>query len=1293
MVATPPNALRRIAGFTFALMLFSLCLAGQALGQSSPSVIATAPTGLTHPTGWGPIWGTSIDTNGDWLVADYANGGLYEFPANGGAMITLVAPGGLSYGGGTGSYTAPFSFLDPGNNLYVSGSYSNCMVEFPYGSATAPWPGLSTLTPPNNYASNDCGSAPYSFADGYPYINFSPYYFQPWSVAIGQGPLADNLLIGSNNNAMIFAMPVSGAWSNPVPFGATHGYGESSGIISGMTKRPRAVATDPEGNVYFVEDSGGLSGVYEVPVSDIVVNNGGFALTSDAGLTRVDPNLPNVVSVVADAIGNLYVSDANEGVFFVPNPSGTPQTANTIQLSSVPAQGNIAVDPVHNILYVPTTQTQTNGQADVAKVITGYAELGSSAVGTATTTLIPVDFTFNTSVTPTNISIVEAGTSTPDFSIDSSSTCATGTAYASLTSCTENIVFTPQSAGNISAKLVMQSKSGTVASIILHGTGTGASYSSAPSAPSSIGSGLKTPSQVAVDAGGNIYVADAGLGQVLEFAAGSSTSVSIGGTSITAPTGVAVDGGGDVFIADSGNIYEIPYGPSGLASTKPTTLLTGLGSNLRLAADGLGNLYVADPSNKRVVEISNPGGAPTSILAQTVTFLTSGLTDPTAVAVDSSNTLYVIDGSNLFEDLNGTFTAALTSLSGATGLAIDPAGSVYLTSTAATVRIPVVSGALSTADETTIDATATNQASVAVDSKGNIYLAPTAGGSIAGISSSATLNFGNVPLSDIPSLDATITSTGNVPLAVTGYASSNSLDYTAADGTCVGSSPIAPGATCEADVTLSPGPGQQGTLTGQITLTSNAGTATVINATADSAALAPSTTTVSIGSGSQVISTQVIVTVTPQSGTGVPTGQVTVTYTTTTGATATATGTLSNGVATVTVAPVPAGTDSFSVSYQGDRAFAGSTASGSGIIAKSLAIIAGDPNPPSFLPYTLSSQDGTLPYNGDTVPWQYQWPVTVTSAAGQPTGSVTFMAGGAAACPQSDYVNGGVPGGPAYVTLSPTGQASFQSQCLDVTNSSITTYVPMSEAYTITVVYNGDSNYATTTGPSVNLIALRSPAVIITASPSSLSLAAGSSATTNITLTSIVGYGWAGAGATLNNYTLPVALTCTNLPPYSTCSYSYPNPDANTPNSVDIPCNNASTALEVVCTPGLATITINTNVPPNPTTGQVISRSPVTLALMLGFGLLGVVFRKRVGAYRNYLLALGVTMILFAATACSTKNLNPVSAAVTPKGTYTIGVTAIQVGYQVITNGSTSTTVYGTLNQVSVPFTMSVTVQ
>ncbi len=68
----------------------------------------------------------------------------------------------------------------------------------------------------------------------------------------------------------------------------------------------------------------------------------------------------------------------------------------------------------------------------------------------------------------------------------------------------------------------------------------------------------------------------------------SSTAVSIG-TGLTSPTGVAVDGAGDVFIADSGtgSVYEVPFGPSGLNAAGQVTLASGLGATgLQLARMG-----------------------------------------------------------------------------------------------------------------------------------------------------------------------------------------------------------------------------------------------------------------------------------------------------------------------------------------------------------------------------------------------------------------------------------------------------------------------------------------------------------------------------------------------------------------------------------------------------------------------------------------------------------------------------------------------------------------------------------
>src|SRR5579863_9379597 len=111
MATTSFTTVRRLAVIAITL-LFCLFLSETALGQFMsgpvPLVTASSATGLSHPSGWGAIQQTAIDASGDWLVVDYANGALYEFPAGGGAAITLSAPSGLG-----GGWQNPGIAIDP----------------------------------------------------------------------------------------------------------------------------------------------------------------------------------------------------------------------------------------------------------------------------------------------------------------------------------------------------------------------------------------------------------------------------------------------------------------------------------------------------------------------------------------------------------------------------------------------------------------------------------------------------------------------------------------------------------------------------------------------------------------------------------------------------------------------------------------------------------------------------------------------------------------------------------------------------------------------------------------------------------------------------------------------------------------------------------------------------------------------------------------------------------------------------------------------------------------------------
>jgi hypothetical protein len=1303
------TSVRRYTGHALTMMLLCASFGTAAEAQVTPTVVPSYAQALTPPSGLGTVDQTVIDSFGDLLVNDAANGALYEYPAGGGAVITLLPPGSL--GGGNNVGIA----IDQTNAIYLEGNWNNTMGRFPYDPATKSWDGLSTISTTNGNNSQDIcptGSGtpppPYGFACG-DTPNTSPYYFQPWAITTDAN---GNVYVDAQNGNYIFEIPVTYSGTTATAQQA------NSLILAASTARAQSIAVDKFGNVYFVEElgqKGALPGVLMIPA-------GSTGVASDAGLARVDPNLPSVTGVTTDANGNLYVSDSKQGVYFIPNPSGTPQTSSAVLLTPLPASGQVSIDWTRGIMYVPNNQSGEQ----IYAVTFNNAFLGTLAAGSSSSTAASILFGFNGSATPASIVIEEAGATAPDFTVAAGGTCAANTTYAANASCTVNVNFTPHAAGALSAKLLMLDSSGNVlASMPLSGIGSGPAVQILPGTQSTIGSGLITPSQTAADAAGNVYIADSGMTAVQMYAKGSSTAAPVG-TGLTSPTGVAVDGAGDLFIADggSGTVVEIPNGPNGLIASAQVTLKTGLGGgNLQLATDAADDLYISDPSNGRVVKLSNVG-VTAGAFGQTETDIT-GFTAPSAIAVDSNNNLYVADGSNLIEVTpSGTQTTLLTSLSGAVGLAVDPSGSVYVAQPGGTIRIPNESGTLNPADQTIVGSSVTAPASVALDEAQNLYIADATAKDILFIGSSATVDFGTLSSTTATASSTfTILNDGNAPLNVTGF--SGTADYTGASTDC--GSAIAVGSTCSVTVTFSPGPGNQGTLTGQVLVQGNAANSPVgISATGVSPVLAASTTSITVSSAT-VNGAPAVITVTPASGTSpTPTGQVTLTVTGNGIKPVVLTGTLSNGTVTLTPSNLAAGTYQFAVSYQGDRTYGSSTASasvkvGAGAVMLQQLTMAQVQSLNPYYPYVLSGQSGSNePYDGSISQYEESayYTVTVIPTDGQPLigqpvydltgtkvvgtnyGSVSFQGAPASTC--------------APIPVASDGTAQFHPDCLtiDTSNSSIP---DLMSSFTVTPVYSptgtGDAsaytnpNYTSFTGAALNYTALRNPMVAISSNPSSLAVTKGSSATATLTLTSILGYGIAGSGGLLNNYEMPVQLTCDGLPAYASCTFVYPNPDPSDANSVHVgpatgtvlsvqggtagPC----TVAQGCTGPGTVIMTITTNVPTGVAKLETRPTRDVFFA-MLGLGLLGFGFgrkrsvRARIGTLAAIVLCCG---IIAGAAGCSTTQLGGTSAQVTPAGTYTVQITAKQVGSQAISQ--TPGITYGNANQMSLPFTMKVTVQ
>jgi len=185
--------------------------------------------------------------------------------------------------------------------------------------------------------------------------------------------------------------------------------------------------------------------------------------------------------------------------------------------------------------------------------------------------------------------------------------------------------------------------------------------------------GLYNSFAVAVDNGGNVYLADTNNNRVLKLAAGSNAQTVLPFTGLHYPAGVAVDTAGNVYVADSKNrVLKLAAG----SNTQTVLPFTGLGWPGGVAVDTAGSVYVDDGANNRVVKLA-PGSNDQTVLP------VNGLDRAIGMAVDTAGDVYVIDRKNkqVLKVAPGSNTQTVlpfTGLNGPHDVAVDTAGNVFV---------------------------------------------------------------------------------------------------------------------------------------------------------------------------------------------------------------------------------------------------------------------------------------------------------------------------------------------------------------------------------------------------------------------------------------------------------------------------------------------------------------------------------------------------------------------------------------------------------------------------------------
>ena len=370
-------------------------------------------------------------------------------------------------------------------------------------------------------------------------------------------------------------------------------------------------------------------------------------------------------------------------------------------------------------------------------------------------------------------------------------------------SCSVQVAFTPTFPGLRYSVVTASNSSGLVAQTFVYGTGTG------PQVGFELGydtdftgdydSRIQHPAGVTLGPDRTAYLTDSGSRQVYTINRYNPDSP-YGLTTLPlellgSPSGIAVDGAGTVYVADTTDNKIVSYVPStGAQGTVTTTQLSG---PTGLAVDGTGSLYIADTGNGRIIKIDNQG---------VETTLATSLTSPEGIAVDSAGDVFfnnndTASGGTIVElpAGGGARQQYGSGLGAVQALAVDPGGTLYY-STSGLLGLLTTSGGLSISNYGNNGPTG-----IAVGPNGDLYLAEGQRGNFDTTDRSSGNFIVSAAVGGSAQGGLTLRNTGNTPLSLSAVATSEPTVYTIDPvSDCGAGLVVNPAATCGITVDYNP---------------------------------------------------------------------------------------------------------------------------------------------------------------------------------------------------------------------------------------------------------------------------------------------------------------------------------------------------------------------------------------------------------------------------------------------------------------------------------------------------------